>query len=290
MSKAVKTKILIVFLVAVISLTPLAVLYSGVTALTDVAYINEEGNLDYSQEENIGMGYGNAFDMFGEVEVTTTVPQTTVSTTQSPTKQYEVAKEKNTVSPTEPGSKENISTTTPSTVAPATLSYNQVGKDQDVTGKKLSTLPPPSEASKNAQLSAGYLIAIRNPDPNYPYNGVSLDLTEKDIDIAGRLIMGEAGTMGFYGCCLVAQAIRDTYVMGNFKSIDAVRKGYGYDGSIKYKPNAAASKAVKYILQEGHSVVQHRLLYFYNPRLCQSRWHETRNYILTYKDVRFFDK
>ncbi|MGN1132644.1 MAG: hypothetical protein ACI4RL_07020, partial [Ruminococcus sp.] len=100
----------------------------------------------------------------------------------------------------------------------------------------------------------------------------------------------EAGSMGFYGCCLVAQAIRDTYYYGNFKSINAVRIGYGYDGSIKHKPNEAAKKAVKYILKDGNSAIQHRILYFYNPRLCVSKWHESKDYLLTYKDVRFFDK
>ena len=119
---------------------------------------------------------------------------------------------------------------------------------------------------------------------------MKVEMTDKDLDIAGRLVMGEAGSMGFYGCCLVAQAIRDTYYYAGFKSVDAVRKGYGYDGSIKHKPNEAAKKAVKYILQQGHSAVQHRLLYLYNPRLCESKFHERQDYILTYKDVRFFDK
>ena len=49
-------------------------------------------------------------------------------------------------------------------------------------------------------------------------------------------------------------------------------------------------KAVKYILEGGHSAVQHRILYFYNPRLCESKWHESQDYLLTYKDVRFFDR
>lgn len=289
MSKSVKTKILIFFLAAFISLSPLAVLYPRVTAITDYAYEDEKGNLENPvQDEYSGMGYGNAFDMFGEA----TVPETTMeetSTTQSSTKEYEVAVKKNERTPTEPGSEEDISTTK-SLFEKGTLDYNSVGKNQNIKGEKLRTLPAPSEDSKNSQLSKGYLIAIKNPDPNYKYDGMSVDMTEKDLDIAERLVMGEAGTMGFYGCCLVAQAIRDTYYYGNFKSINAVRIGYGYDGSIKHKPNAAARKAVKYILKEGHSAIQHRILYFYNPRLCVSNWHESKDYLLTYKDVRFFDK
>lgn len=287
MSKSIKIRLLIVFLVVAITITPLAILYPRVTALTEGAYKDEIGALDNTGDEYVGMGYGNAFDMFGEAEVSTENQNETETTTQSSTKKYQVAVKKNDRTPTEPGSEELISTT--KSTEP-TLDYYHVKKNQDVKGTKLRTLPEPSESSKKSQLSAGYLIAIKNPDPNYKYDGVKIKMTEKDLDIAGRLVMGEAGTMGFTGCCLVAQAIRDTYVMGNFKSINDVRIKYGYDGSIKYKPNSDAKKAVKYILEQGHSAVQHRVLYFYNPRLCESKWHESKEYLITYKDVRFFDE
>lgn len=293
MNKSVEIKILIFFLVAVFVITPLALILPKVTAITDTAYEQEKGDLDLTDtanEEYVGMGYGNAFDMFGEAtspEETTTEAATT---TQPSTKKYQVAVKKNDRTPTEPGSEATIVTTTPPKAEPATLDYNSVGKDMNVKGEKLKTLAPPSEKSKNKQLNAGYLIAIKNPDKNYKYDGKAVEMTDKDLDIAQRLVMGEAGTMGFYGCCLVAQSIRDTYYYGHFKSINDVRIGYGYDGSIKHKPNEAAKKAVKYILKEGNSVIQHRILYFYNPRLCASKFHEKQEYLLTYKDVRFFDK
>lgn len=283
-----KFKILIIFFVAILVISPIAVFYSKTVAITDNVYEDEIGKIsDQDGEYTGGMGQGNAFDMFGEAKVTEPVVTNPQSSTESPTKQYEVAVKSNKKTPTEAGSKEKIVTT--STVS-GTLSYEQVGKDMDVTGKKLEILPEPSEESKNSQLSAGYLVAVRNPESDYKYDGMKVEMTDKDLDIAQRLVMGEAGSMGFTGCCLVAQAMRDTYFYGHFKSIDAVRKGYGYDGSIKFKPNEAAKKAVKYILEEGHSAVKHRLLYFYNPRLCESKWHERQDYILTYKDVRFFDK
>lgn len=293
MSKSVQIKILISFIVAVFVITPLAVIFPQVTALTENAYEKEKGEItEITPAEEAKLesyaGSGNAFDMFGEVAVSNDdITVTTTVATEPSTKLYQAAVKKNDITPTQPGVDEEIATTSPQET---TLPYEKVGKNMDVRGRKLKTLPAPSDASKNNQLSKGYLVAIKNPDPDYAYDGKSVEMTEKDLDIAGRLIMGEAGTMGFYGCCLVAQAIRDTYYYGHFDSINAVRKGYGYDGSIKHKPNAAAKKAVKYILQEGHSAIQHRILYFYNPRLCSSSFHENHNYLLTYKDVRFFDK
>ncbi|MCH5201764.1 MAG: hypothetical protein J1F17_01025 [Oscillospiraceae bacterium] len=292
MSKSVQIKILIFFIAAVFVITPLAVILPQVTALTENAYEKEKGKITETSPDEDGKDDSAAdsvdtFDMFGEVAVSNDDVAVTTLATEPSTKLYQSAVKKNHVTPTQPGVKEEIATTSPQE---ATLPYEKVGKNMDVRGRKLKTLPAPSDASKNSQLSKGYLIAIKNPDPNYAYNGKTVKMTEKDLDIAGRLIMGEAGTMGFYGCCLVAQAIRDTYYYGHFDSVNAVRKGYGYDGSIKHKPNAAAQKAVKYILQEGHSAIQHRILYFYNPRLCSSSFHENHNYLLTYKDVRFFDK
>ena len=46
----------------------------------------------------------------------------------------------------------------------------------------------------------------------------------------------------------------------------------------------------RYIFDENHDAVQHRILYMYNPLLVASEFHESQNYILTYEDVRFFDR
>ena len=294
-SRSIKVKILIGFLVAVIVLTPMAVIDPQVTAITDAVYVDEEGKLSEGEAQNeddySGLGYGNAFDMFGEMSVTKEEESTepVVTTTQSSTKAYQVAVKKGEKTPTQPGSEVEIVTTTKKLPETDKLSYEKVGNNMDVKGTKLRTIGTPSEKSQIKQLSSGYLLAIKNPDQNYKYDGLSVEMTPEDLNIAERLVMGEAGSMGFYGCCLVAQSIRDTYYYGHFKSVEAVRKAYKYDGKLTFTPNSAAKKAVQYILKEGHSAVQHRILYFYNPKLCVSKFHESQNYILTYKDVRFFD-
>lgn len=109
MSKSMKVRLLIVFLVVAITLTPLAILYPRVTALTEIAYEDEKGSLNSDEsDEYVGMGYGNAFDMFGEAEISSNTQQVTEPTTQSSTKQYQVAVKKNHRTPTEKGSEEQI--------------------------------------------------------------------------------------------------------------------------------------------------------------------------------------
>ena len=136
MSKSMKVRLLIVFLVVAITLTPLAILYPRVTALTEIAYEDEKGSLNSDEsDEYVGMGYGNAFDMFGEAEISSTIQQVTEPTTQSSTKQYQVAVKKNHRTPTEKGSEEQIKTTTTTReYETETLDYYHVKKNQDVKG------------------------------------------------------------------------------------------------------------------------------------------------------------
>ena len=63
-----------------------------------------------------------------------------------------------------------------------------------------------------------------------------------------------------------------------------------YDGSVDIAPNEECRQAVRYIFDENHDAVQHRVLYMYNPYLVQSSFHESQNFILSYAGVRFFDR
>lgn len=134
----------------------------------------------------------------------------------------------------------------------------------------------------------GYLLGIENPD--YDYVSYSISLTDEDRDILERLVMGEAGDQGYIGCALVAQAIRDTMIADGVPTVEQVRTGYGYYGSLSRTPNSDVKRAVEFIFDQGGAAVQHKLMYFYETSLCSSSWHETQNYVVTYNTTRFFDR
>lgn len=134
----------------------------------------------------------------------------------------------------------------------------------------------------------GYLLGIENPD--YDYVSYSISLTDEDRDILERLVMGEAGDQGYIGCALVAQAIRDTMIADGVPTVEQVRTGYGYYGSLSRTPNSDVKRAVEFIFDQGGAAVQHKLMYFYETSLCSSEWHETQNYVVTYNTTRFFDR
>lgn len=132
--------------------------------------------------------------------------------------------------------------------------------------------------------SGDALISIANPDSSY--NPSSVTLSDYDRAKLERLVMGEAGSMGYEGCALVAQAIRDAMNLSNTSSIDEIISSYGYYGSTSIEPNADVKAAVSYIFDENGSAVQHRVLCFY---IGSSAWHETQNFVVELDGVRFFD-
>ncbi len=147
-----------------------------------------------------------------------------------------------------------------------------------------------SDVHPNASVGTNskYLLDIKNPDDSYV--GYSIKLTDYDRDILERLVMGEAGGEGFIGCCLVAQAIRDTMINDGYNSVEHLRSSMGYYGSVYVTPNEDALNAVKFIFDEGGSAVQHDIIYFYAPAICTSGWHESQEFVVAHNSHRFFDR
>ena len=141
-----------------------------------------------------------------------------------------------------------------------------------------------SSTANQVAYSGDVLLEIDNPDANYSPSQVTL--SDYDRAKLERLVMGEAGSMGYTGCALVAQAIRDAMNLSGTSSIDEIISDYGYYGSTSIEPNADVKAAVSYIFDENGSAVQHRVLCFY---IGSSAWHETQNFVVELDGVRFFD-
>ena len=131
---------------------------------------------------------------------------------------------------------------------------------------------------------SGYLLSISKPDKNY--NPKKLTLSKYDREKLERLVMGEAGSMGYTGCALVAQTIRDSMIRSNTTSIDRIISEYKYYASTNKKPNKNVKDAVSFIFDDNGSAVKHRLLCFY---VGKSEWHETQEFVVSCGNVRFFD-
>lgn len=151
-----------------------------------------------------------------------------------------------------------------------------------------TAIVPETPADYSEQWELGYLIAIDNPDKTYACSQVTL--TDEDRDLLERLCMGEFGSGGFIGACLIAQAVKDAMCFDGYTSVAEVIKKCRYTGSTSIGTSDACRQAVRYIFDENHDAVQHRIMYMYNPYLVQSTFHESQNFILSYGGVRFFDR
>ena len=151
-----------------------------------------------------------------------------------------------------------------------------------------TAIPVETPASYEEQWNAGYLVAIDNPDTTYECAKVTL--TDEDRDLLERLCYGEFGSGGFIGAALIAQCVKDAMCFDGYPTVESVIKNCHYDGSTEKGTSTACKQAVSYIFDQNKEAVQHRMMYMYNPNMVYSAFHESQNYILTYQNVRFFDR
>ena len=167
-------------------------------------------------------------------------------------------------------------------------SSSSSSKSSTSSSSKSSTSSNSSSGSSYSGSSSSYsssaLISIANPD--YSYTAKHLSLSSYDRAKLERLVMGEAGSMGFNGCAVVAQAIRDSMVRSGTTSIDQIIDEYQYFASTSMQPNSDVKNAVSFIFDQDGIAVQHRVMCFY---VGYSAWHETQTFITQIDGVRFFD-
>lgn len=211
--------------------------------------------------------------------IETTVPLTQEETTVAPTTKKTTKETKPTEAATEAETKKSTEETSEVEKSESSVEVSENSEYSE------SYTEYQEESSNDYSYNTGsYLIGISNPDYNYSPSPVSL--SDYDRAKLERLVMGEAGSMGYNGCALVAQCIRDAMNRSNTTSIDRIISEYQYYAPTNKEPNQAVKDAVSYIFDQNGSAVQHRILCFYTG---SSGWHETQNFIVGCGNVRFFD-
>jgi hypothetical protein len=208
----------------------------------------------------------------------TTSAATTQKTTEKETKSAKTAKKKAESSQASKKAESLKSEPSESETSQSYTSYVDSSSDNS------SSASNSSDYGYTDSNQSGYLVSIANPDPSYSPSPVSL--SSYDREKLERLVMGEGGSMGYTGCALIAQSIRDAMNRSNTTSIDRIISEYQYYGSTDYAPNQDVKDAVSFIFDQNGSAVQHRVLCFY---VGVSSWHESQNYITSIGNVRFFD-
>lgn len=142
------------------------------------------------------------------------------------------------------------------------------------------------EIKRIKEMNGSALIEIEVPDENYN----PIVIAVEDRSLLESLVMGEASGEGFEGAALVAQCIRDTMIKDNNFNTMSIKRNHGYSGSVKKEPSEEVKQAVAFIFDNGGYVVRHELSYFYAPKVCYSKFHESQEFVIEYGGHRFFEK
>lgn len=142
-------------------------------------------------------------------------------------------------------------------------------------GSKQETniLPPDTSAP------AAETVEPTEPAVRYP-------LTDAERDVVERVVMAEAGGESFEGQMLVAQCILNAAEKRGVDPSEAVVL-YSYTKS-RPDPTQRVKDAVVAVFDRGETVVDEPILYFYNPALVTSDFHESQIFVIEEGGHRFF--
>lgn len=111
-------------------------------------------------------------------------------------------------------------------------------------------------------------------------------LTAEERDTVERVVMAEAGGESFEGKMLVAQCILTAAEKTGLQPSEVVIK-YKYTAS-RPEPSQSVKDAVAAVFDRGELVVDEPVMYFYNPAIVESEWHESQIFVIEVGGHRFF--
>lgn len=148
---------------------------------------------------------------------------------------------------------------------------------------KLLTVPSPIPEPIPEKTSAPVLLMaeteLQKPEWIFP-------LSEDEFVTACRMVMGEAGAEPYDGMIAVAQCILAACEADGIMPSE-VRKEYKYSGW-KEEYSDKVERAVYAVFRDGTRVCDEEIIFFYAPKICTSKWHESQHYVLTIGGHRFF--
>ena len=143
-----------------------------------------------------------------------------------------------------------------------------------------------AETVPHTHLSSQIIIfkPQESPQSSKPYQRYPLSNDERYL--IERTVMAEAEGEPLEGQMLVAQCILNASEKSK-RSPSDVLTAYQYATTQK-APSQSVKNAVKSVFDDGISVTDEPILYFYNPSIVKSTWHESQIFVMEVGGHRFF--
>lgn len=164
-------------------------------------------------------------------------------------------------------------------------------EETETTTSPFATAPTQkTKASYKKQWDKGYLFALDYPDEKYSCPHV--ELSDENRELIEKICLAEFGTGGFNGAALIAQSIKNAMVYYETDDVEKIIGKLKYSGRKSANSSKTVQDAIIYVFDMDLNAVQHRILYKYNPDVVGgiSKFHESKEYVCTYNNVRFFDE
>ncbi len=118
----------------------------------------------------------------------------------------------------------------------------------------------------------------------YVYKGCTTEkwsLSSSDLNKLYKIVMGEAGSESVRGQKMIAQAVLDraAYYNSFSKACSGLATKSSVTSQVKNSVNAVVN---------GERVTTTRVLWWYNPKATKSSWHESKTYVTTIGNHKFF--
>ena len=110
----------------------------------------------------------------------------------------------------------------------------------------------------------------------------------ENYDYVVKVVMAESGNQSLEGQMAVAQCIANTAAVEGMSLYEVVTQPGQYADPYPGQPNASVIDACERVFKNGERVVDAMIRWFYNPSSCYSAWHESKTYVATIGDHRFF--
>lgn len=110
----------------------------------------------------------------------------------------------------------------------------------------------------------------------------------ENYDYVVRVVMAESGNQSLEGQMAVAQCIANTSEVEGMTLYEVVTQPGQYADPYPGQPNAGVMEACERVFKNGERVVEDAIRWFYNPSRGYSAWHESKTYVATIGDHRFF--
>lgn len=113
-------------------------------------------------------------------------------------------------------------------------------------------------------------------------------LSPVEFETACHIVEGEASDQDYTGKALVAECLLNACDLDGIEPTEA-RVRYKYAGWSETVTEDTI-KAVIDVFTHGILPTDRHILYFYDPRYCESTWHETQIFVTEYGCHRFFER